>query len=74
MAFVIHPSNFLGMNRIRVAVTLMIMQKNSGKTKVRGKCTNAIHTLERSTIGHPLSVQLRLHFLHSLSVVDKESD
>ena len=49
------------------------MQKNSAKTKVRGKCASAIQTLERSIIGHPLSVQLRLHFLHSLSVADKES-
>ena len=31
------------------------------------------YTLERSIIGPPSSVQLRLHFLHSLAVVDKES-
>ena len=73
MAIVIYPSNFFGTNTIRVAVTLIITRKNSAKTKVRGKFANAIHTLERSIIGHPLSVQLRLHFLHSLSVADKKS-
>ena len=56
MAIVIHPSNFFGTNRIRITVTLLITRKNSGKTKVRGKCANAIHRLERSIIGHPLSV------------------
>ena len=46
----------------------------AANSKVRGKYANAIHTLERSIIGHPLSVQLRLHFSHSLTVVDKESE
>ena len=54
-------------------MTLIITRKSSANSKVRGKYANAIHTLERSISGHPLSVQLRLHFLHSLTVVDKES-
>ena len=49
------------------------MQEIAANSKVRGRYTNAIHTLERSIIGHPLSVQLRLHFLHSFSVADKVS-
>ena len=50
------------------------MREIAANSKVRGKYANAIHTLERSImIGHPLSVQLRLHFLHGLSVADKES-
>ena len=55
-------------------MTLIITRKISANSKVRGKYANAIHTLERSISGHPLSVQLRLHFLHSLTVADKESD
>ena len=73
MANAIYPVNFFYSNRIRVAITLIITREISAKTKVRGKCANAIHTLERSIIGHPLSVQLRLYFLRSLSVADKES-
>ena len=63
MAIIIHPSNFFGTNRIRVAITLIITREILANYKVRGKYANAIHTLERSIIGHPLSVQLRLHFL-----------
>ena len=73
MAIAIHPLNIFATKRIRVAITLIITREISANFKVRGKYANAIHTLERSIIGHPLSVQLRLHFLHSLSVADKES-
>ena len=62
MAIAIYPSNFFGMNRIRIAVTLIITREISADTEVRGKSANASRTLERSIIGHPLSVQLRLHF------------
>ena len=62
MAIAIYPSNFFGTNRIRIAVTLIITREISAATEVRGKYANASHTLERSIIGHPLSVQLRLHF------------
>ena len=62
MAIAIYPLNFFYSNRIRIAVTLIITQKNSADTEVRGKYANASHRLERSIIGHPLSVQLRLHF------------
>ena len=73
MAIAIYSSNFVNSNRIRIAVTLIITRKKSADTEVRGKHTNASHTLERSIIGHPLSVQLRLHYQHSLTVVDTES-
>ena len=73
MAIAIYRLDIIGTNRIRAAITLIITRKNSAETKVRQKCVNAIHTLERSIIGHPLSVQLRLHFWHSLSVADKGS-
>ena len=33
----------------------------------------ATNYVSGGVIGHPLSVQQRLHFLHSLAVVDKES-
>ena len=53
------------------APALIITRKISANSKVRGKYANAIHTLKRSISGHPLlSVQLRLHFLHSLTVAD----
>ena len=58
MAVAIHP-NIFDMSRIRVAITLAAMRENSANFKVRGKYANASHTLERSIIGHPLSVQLR---------------
>ena len=73
----LHP--FLSKNRTqksrpcKCGLTLIITRESSANSKVRGKYTNAIHTLKRSIIGLPLSVQLRLHFLHSLSVADKES-
>ena len=74
MAVAIYPLNFFYSNRNRVAITCIITREISANSNVRGKYANAIHTLERSIIGHPLSVQLRLHFLHSLTVVDKESE
>ena len=74
MASAIYSSNFFYSNRIRVAKTLIITREISANSKVRGKFANAIHTLERSIIEHSLLVQFRLHFLHSLTVVDKESE
>ena len=71
MAIAIYPLNFFYMNRIRVAMTLIITRKISANSKVRGKHANAIHTLERSISGHPLSKQLRVRFLHSLTVVER---
>ena len=73
MAIAIYPFDFFYSNRIRVAITLIITREIAANSKVRGEYANAIHTLKRSIIGHPLLVQLRLHFLHSLSVADKES-
>ena len=72
MAIAIYPLNFFYSNRIRAAIKLIITRENSANSKAREKYANASHTLERSIIGHPLSVQLRLHFLHSLSVAHKE--
>ena len=37
MAIVIHPSNFFGTNRIRVAVTLIITRKSLAKPKGKRK-------------------------------------
>ena len=73
MTIAVYPLNFFYLNRIRLAITLDITRKISANSKVREKYSNAIHLLKRSTIEHPLSVQLRVHFLHSLAVVNKES-
>ena len=69
MATAIHSSSFFGTNRIRLVVTLIITQKNSVVTKVREKCANASHALERSIIGQwtPINGTTTFIFLAQLS-------
>ena len=66
MAIVIHPLNFFGTNRIRVAVTLKTTRKNSAKTKVRGKLRKCNSYVGKVNYWTPIISTTTFTFLASL--------